>query len=80
MRTFRELSELRPQVLQGGAAAVGATIYFGAEESSRQIEEVSAVFGRAHERGLFTVLWCYLRNSAFKAVASSQDARRSSVP
>jgi fructose-bisphosphate aldolase, class I len=48
-----------------GAAAVGATIYFGSEESSRQIQEVSAAFQRAHELGMVTVLWCYLRNSAF---------------
>jgi class I fructose-bisphosphate aldolase len=49
-----------------GAAAVGATIYFGSDESTRQIQEVSAAFYRAHELGMFTVLWCYLRNSAFK--------------
>jgi class I fructose-bisphosphate aldolase len=49
-----------------GAAAVGATIYFGSAESDRQIEEVSAAFAHAHELGMFTVCWCYLRNSAFK--------------
>jgi fructose-bisphosphate aldolase, class I len=49
-----------------GAAGVGATIYFGSEESTRQIEEVSEAFYRAHELGMFTVLWCYLRNPAFK--------------
>ncbi len=49
-----------------GAAAVGATIYFGSEESARQIIEVSQAFQYAHEMGLATVLWCYLRNSAFK--------------
>jgi class I fructose-bisphosphate aldolase len=49
-----------------GAAAVGATIYFGSEESNRQIQEVSEAFHLAHELGLGTVLWCYLRNSAFK--------------
>ena len=49
-----------------GAAAVGATIYFGSEESDRQIVEVSEAFQYAHELGLFTVLWCYLRNSDFK--------------
>ncbi len=49
-----------------GAAGVGATIYFGSEESTRQIEEVSAAFALAHELGMFTVLWCYLRNSALK--------------
>lgn len=48
-----------------GAAAVGATIYFGSEESSRQLQEVSEAFARAHDLGMFTVLWCYLRNSAF---------------
>ncbi len=49
-----------------GAAGVGATIYFGSEESSRQIIEVAEAFHRAHELGMFTVLWCYLRNSGFK--------------
>ncbi len=49
-----------------GAVAVGATIYFGSEASDRQIEEVSAAFQHAHELGMATVLWCYLRNSAFK--------------
>ncbi|CDH45467.1 MAG: class I fructose-bisphosphate aldolase [Candidatus Competibacteraceae bacterium] len=49
-----------------GAAAVGATIYFGSPESSRQIVEVSQAFAMAHELGMATVLWCYLRNSAFK--------------
>ncbi len=50
-----------------GAAGVGATIYFGSEESTRQLREVSESFEQAHRRGLFTVLWCYLRNPAFKA-------------
>lgn len=49
-----------------GAAAVGATIYFGSEESSRQIVEVSEAFDYAHELGMATVLWCYTRNNAFK--------------
>ena len=49
-----------------GAAAVGATIYFGSEESSRQIIEVSEAFQYAHELGLATILWCYTRNNAFK--------------
>src|SRR5258705_202873 len=49
-----------------GAAGVGATIYFGSEESTRQIQEVSRAFVEAHRLGMFTVLWCYLRNSAFK--------------
>jgi class I fructose-bisphosphate aldolase len=54
------------QAFDLGAAGVGATIYFGSEESKRQIQEVSAMFQEAHELGMFTVLWCYLRNSAFK--------------
>jgi class I fructose-bisphosphate aldolase len=49
-----------------GAAAVGATIYFGSAESARQIQEVGEAFQQAHELGMATVLWCYLRNSAFK--------------
>jgi class I fructose-bisphosphate aldolase len=49
-----------------GAAGVGATIYFGSEQSRRQIVEISRAFEEAHELGMFTVLWCYLRNDAFK--------------
>jgi fructose-bisphosphate aldolase, class I len=49
-----------------GAVAVGATIYFGSEESGRQIVEISQAFAHAHELGLATILWCYLRNKAFK--------------
>ena len=49
-----------------GAVAVGATIYFGSAESSRQIQEVAQAFAEAHELGMATVLWCYLRNTAFK--------------
>jgi len=49
-----------------GAAAVGATIYFGSDQSGRQIIEVAQAFAHAHELGLATVLWCYLRNNAFK--------------
>lgn len=49
-----------------GAAAVGATIYFGSDESTRQIQEVSKAFEMAHELGMATILWCYLRNPAFK--------------
>jgi len=49
-----------------GAAAIGATIYFGSEESSRQLQEVSKAFEMAHELGMATILWCYLRNPAFK--------------
>src|SRR5881296_1865538 len=54
------------QGFEMGAMGVGATIYFGSEESKRQIQEVSEMFQQAHELGMFTVLWCYLRNSAFK--------------
>jgi class I fructose-bisphosphate aldolase len=54
------------QAFEMGAAGVGATIYFGSEQSRRQIEEISDAFSRAHELGMYTVLWCYLRNSAFK--------------
>src|SRR5687768_9123592 len=54
------------QAFDLGAAAVGATIYFGSEESDRQIQEVSRAFAHAHKLGMVTVLWCYLRNSAFK--------------
>ena len=49
-----------------GAAAVGATIYYGSDESARQIVEIAQTFAHAHELGMATVLWCYLRNSAFK--------------
>lgn len=54
------------QAWEMGATAIGATIYFGSEESHRQIQETSKAFQRAHELGMATVLWCYLRNSAFK--------------
>ncbi|MCE2983593.1 MAG: class I fructose-bisphosphate aldolase [Parachlamydia sp.] len=54
------------QAWEMGAVAVGATIYFGSEESHRQIQETSLAFQRAHEMGLATILWCYLRNNSFK--------------
>lgn len=54
------------QAFDLGAVGVGATIYFGSKESDRQITEVSEAFKVAHELGMFTVLWCYLRNEAFK--------------
>ncbi len=54
------------QAFDMGAAGVGATIYFGAEESGRQIQEVRKMFEEAHRLGMFTVLWCYTRNPAFK--------------
>jgi class I fructose-bisphosphate aldolase len=55
------------QAYDMGAAAVGATIYFGSEESTRQIQETTEAFQLAHELGMATILWCYLRNNAFKA-------------
>ena len=48
-----------------GAAGIGATIYWGSAESTRQLQEISAAFYEAHQRGMFTVLWCYVRNAAF---------------
>jgi len=54
------------QAFDMGAMAVGATIYFGSEESKRQLQEVTEMFQQAHELGMCTVLWCYLRNAAFK--------------
>ncbi len=54
------------QAFDMGAVAVGATIYFGSEESKRQIQEIGLAFQAAHEMGMATVLWCYLRNAAFK--------------
>lgn len=54
------------QAFEMGAVAVGATVYFGAPESTRQLQEVSRAFARAHELGMVTVLWCYLRNKALK--------------
>jgi class I fructose-bisphosphate aldolase len=54
------------QAADMGAAAIGATIYFGSEEGSRQIVEIGQAFAHAHQLGLATVLWCYLRNAAFK--------------
>jgi class I fructose-bisphosphate aldolase len=54
------------QAFDMGAAGIGATVYFGSAESRRQIQEASEAFAHAHELGMFTVLWCYLRNSAFK--------------
>lgn len=54
------------QAFDMGCVAVGATIYFGSAESRRQIAEASAAFARAHELGMATILWCYLRNPAFK--------------
>jgi fructose-bisphosphate aldolase, class I len=54
------------QAFDMGAMGVGATVYFGSEESKRQLQEITGMFQEAHSLGLFTVLWCYLRNPAFK--------------
>jgi class I fructose-bisphosphate aldolase len=54
------------QAFDLGAVAVGATIYFGSEDMDRELQQVSEAFAEAHELGMFTVLWCYLRNPAFK--------------
>ena len=62
------------QAFDLGAAGVGATIYFGSDEATRQIQEVAEAFHRAHELGLFTVLWCYLRNSGFKVDGTDYHA------
>ena len=65
------------QAYNMGAAGIGATVYFGSQESRRQIEEISEEFWLAHQMGMFTVLWCYIRNSAFRKdgvdYASSAD-------
>ena len=58
------------QAFDLGAAGVGATIYFGSDEATRQLQEVAEAFARAHELGLFTVLWCYMRNPAFATDAA----------
>ncbi|MCR5347377.1 MAG: class I fructose-bisphosphate aldolase [Fretibacterium sp.] len=60
------------QAKELGAVAVGATIYFGSDESTRQIQEISKAFHAAHEMGMATILWCYLRNSAFKVKADDK--------
>ncbi len=62
------------QAFDLGAVALGATIYYGSEESSRQIQEVSEAFQFAHELGLMTILWCYLRNPAFKVGGQDHHA------
>jgi class I fructose-bisphosphate aldolase len=54
------------KALELGAAGIGATVYFGSEQGDRQLQEVSEAFEEAHELGMFTVLWCYVRNDAFK--------------
>ena len=70
-RTTRSCSRRSQRAWELGAAGVGATIYFGSEESDRQIVEVARAFEEAHRLGMFTVLWCYLRNSASRSTAST---------
>lgn len=60
------------QACELGAVAVGATIYYGSDESTRQIQEIAKAFHHAHQLGMATVLWCYLRNSAFKVKADGK--------
>ena len=62
------------QAFDMGATGVGATIYFGSEESKRQIQEVTEMFSQAHDLGMYTVLWCYLRNPAFKTKEADYHA------
>jgi fructose-bisphosphate aldolase, class I len=62
------------QAFDMGCTGVGATIYFGSEESKRQIQEVTEMFHQAHDLGMYTVLWCYLRNSAFKTKEADYHA------
>lgn len=57
-----------------GCVGVGATVYFGSEESNRQLQEVSEAFAHAHELGMLTILWCYVRNSAFKVDGVNHEA------
>ena len=54
------------QAFDLGASGVGATIYFGSDDADRELQEVSRAFAEAHRLGMFTVLWCYMRNSAFQ--------------
>ncbi|MBL0921905.1 MAG: class I fructose-bisphosphate aldolase [Phycisphaerales bacterium] len=62
------------QAFEMGAVAVGATVYFGSDEATRQLDEVSYWFEEAHSLGMVTVLWCYLRNNAFKAGGTDYHA------
>ena len=62
------------QAYDMGAAAIGATVYFGSPQSRRQIQEVSEAFAAAHELGLATILWCYLRNDAFRGEEDYHEA------
>src|SRR6187455_3110218 len=62
------------QAFDMGAIGVGATVYFGSAESKRQIQEISHAFQQAHELGMITILWCYLRNSGFKVAGTDYHA------
>src|SRR5450432_722209 len=61
------------QCFDMGAQGIGATVYWGAPESRRQLQEVAEAFAEAHELGMFTVLWCYVRNNAFKTPTADQN-------
>ena len=61
------------QCFDMGAAGIGATVYWGSPESRRQLQEVSEMFAEAHELGMFTVLWCYVRNNAFKTPTADHN-------
>ncbi|MFT3692574.1 MAG: class I fructose-bisphosphate aldolase [Kofleriaceae bacterium] len=61
------------QCFDMGAAGIGATVYWGSPESRRQLQEVSEMFAEAHEYGMFTVLWCYVRNNAFKTKTADHN-------
>jgi len=61
------------QCFDMGAAGIGATIYWGSAESRRQLQEIAEAFAEAHELGMFTVLWCYVRNGAFKTSLGDQS-------
>src|SRR5881396_3319292 len=62
------------QAFEMGCTGVGATIYFGSEESKRQLQEITGMFHEAHQLGMYTVLWCYLRNAAFKTKEADYHA------
>ena len=61
------------QCFDMGAQGIGATVYWGSAESRRQLQEIAAAFAEAHSLGMFTVLWCYVRNGAFKTAAGDQS-------
>ena len=63
------------QAFDLGAVGVGATIYFGSDDMDRELQQVSEAFAEAHQLGMFTVLWCYMRNPAFTRTASTTRSR-----